>query len=200
MVADSDDDDDQTHPDNNNDENTETLDQKLRRGMELWQVCCNETQGLSSRLCEQLRLVLEPTLADRLVGDYKTGKRINMKKVIPYIASSFKKDKIWLRRTQPNKRQYQILLAIDDSSSMAYNNAGYMSMCTISLLSQALNQLQVGEISVLSFGKDLNIINPLNTPLTHDVGASIMSEFTFGQDQTNVATFLEKTLDYMDTE
>ena len=51
-------------------------------------------------------------------GDYRTGKRLNMRKVIPYIASQFRKDKIWLRRTKPSKREYQICLAIDDSSSM----------------------------------------------------------------------------------
>ena len=56
-------------------------------------------------------------------GDYRTGKRINMRKVIPYIASQFRKDKIWLRRTKKNKRKYQIVLAVDDSSSMADNHS-----------------------------------------------------------------------------
>jgi hypothetical protein len=41
-------------------------------------------------------------------GDYRTGKRLNMKKIIPYIASQFKKDKIWLRRSKPAKREYQV--------------------------------------------------------------------------------------------
>ena len=56
-------------------------------------------------------------------GDYRTGKRLNMRKVIPYIASQFRKDKIWLRRTKPHKRQYQIMVAIDDSSSMMDNHS-----------------------------------------------------------------------------
>lgn len=55
-------------------------------------------------------------------GDYRTGKRLNMRKVIPYIASQFRKDKIWLRRTKPSKRNYQICLAVDDSSSMVDNH------------------------------------------------------------------------------
>ena len=49
------------------------------------------TQELASGLCEQLRLILEPTLATKLRGDYKTGKRLNMKRIIPYIASDFKR-------------------------------------------------------------------------------------------------------------
>lgn len=50
-----------------------------------------------------------------------------MRKVIPYIASQFRKDKIWLRRTKPSKRQYQIMLAVDDSSSMKDNHSKQVS-------------------------------------------------------------------------
>lgn len=39
------------------------------------------TAWLSQELAEQLRLVMEPTVASKLQGDYKTGKRINMEKV-----------------------------------------------------------------------------------------------------------------------
>lgn len=39
------------------------------------------TAKLSQELTEHLRLVMEPTLASKLQGDYRTGKRINMKKV-----------------------------------------------------------------------------------------------------------------------
>lgn len=44
-----------------------------------------------------------------------------MRKVIPYIASQFRKDRIWLRRTKPAQRNYQIVLAVDDSSRLACN-------------------------------------------------------------------------------
>ena len=39
--------------------------------------------------------------ADELLnlGLYKTGKKLNLKKIIPFIASNYRKDKIWLRRT-----------------------------------------------------------------------------------------------------
>jgi hypothetical protein len=64
--------------------------------------------GLAGELTEQLRLLLEPSKASRLAGDYRSGKRISMRKVVAYIASHFRKDKIWLRRTRPDKRQYQV--------------------------------------------------------------------------------------------
>ncbi|ELT89074.1 hypothetical protein CAPTEDRAFT_86613, partial [Capitella teleta] len=91
--------------------------------MEAWQQYEALTASLSQDLCEQLRLVLEPTQASKMRGDYRTGKRLNMRKVIPYIASQFRKDKIWLRRTQPSKREYQVMVAVDDSSSMADNHS-----------------------------------------------------------------------------
>ncbi|CAN0073906.1 unnamed protein product, partial [Ectocarpus sp. 13 AM-2016] len=75
---------------------------------EQWGRLRSVTGALSQRLCEQLRLVLEPMVATKLQGDYRSGKRINMRRVIPYIASGFRKDKIWLRRTKPAKRDYQV--------------------------------------------------------------------------------------------
>ena len=46
------------------------------------------------------------------------GKRLNMKKVISYVASNFRQDKIWQRRTKPDARKYQVVLAIDETRSM----------------------------------------------------------------------------------
>ncbi len=66
-------------------------------------------------------------------GDFRTGKRLNMRKVIPYIASQFRKDKIWLRRTKPSKRNYQICLAVDDSSSMVDNHSKQVQSPKIAL-------------------------------------------------------------------
>jgi midasin (ATPase involved in ribosome maturation) len=58
-----------------------------------------------------------------------TVNKIHLKcsQVIPYIASEFRKDKIWLRRTRPSKRTYQVVLALDDSSSMADNHSKEVS-------------------------------------------------------------------------
>lgn len=66
------------------------------------------TAGLAAELAEQLRLILEPTLASRLAGEYRTGKRLNMRRVIAFVASHFRKDKIWMRRSRPDKRKYQV--------------------------------------------------------------------------------------------
>ena len=73
-----------------------------------WLSLCVETEALSQELTEQLRLILEPTKASKFKGDYKSGKKLNMRKIIPYIASGFRKDKIWLRRTKASSRDYQV--------------------------------------------------------------------------------------------
>mmetsp|Transcript_4222 Transcript_4222/g.12028 ORF Transcript_4222/g.12028 Transcript_4222/m.12028 type:complete len:244 (+) Transcript_4222:151-882(+) len=73
---------------------------------------------VARRLAEALRVVLEPTVTARLKGDYRTGKRLNMRRVLDYVASGYRRDKIWLRRTRPSKRCYQIFIALDDSRSM----------------------------------------------------------------------------------
>jgi hypothetical protein len=53
---------------------------------------------LSHHLCEQLRLILKPTKAVKLQGDFRTGKRLSMRKIISYIASQFKKDNVMKER------------------------------------------------------------------------------------------------------
>ena len=77
------------------------------RAAALWARFEALTAPLASELCEQLRLILEPPLAARMQGDYRTGKRLNMRKIIPYLASDFRRDKIWLRRSKPSVRRYQ---------------------------------------------------------------------------------------------
>ena len=44
-----------------------------------------------------------------------------MRRIIPYIASHYQNDRIWLRRSKPSKMHYQLLIAMDDSSSMQDN-------------------------------------------------------------------------------
>merc|ERR1719469_681773 len=112
----------------------------------LWSQLQAETNNVSRRLCEKLRLVMEPLLATKLRGDYRAGKRINMKRVIGYIASGYRKDKIWLRRTKPAKRNYRVLLAVDDSESMQKSGAGEMALHAMATVAVGMNQLEVGEL------------------------------------------------------
>lgn len=161
---------------------------------ELWQRYETLTHDLAMGLCEQLRLILEPTLATKLKGDYRTGKRLNMKKIIPYIASQFKKDKIWLRRTKPSKRQYQVMISVDDSKSMSESHSVQLAYETLSLISKALSQLEVGDISITSFGERVRLLHPFDQPFTSESGASVLQQFTFAQQKTQVKELIESSL------
>ncbi|RHY65930.1 hypothetical protein DYB30_003550 [Aphanomyces astaci] len=163
----------------------------IERGTALWSTYDQITRAGAQRLCEQLRLVLAPMLRSRLQGDYRTGKRINMRKVIPYIASSFRKDKIWLRRTKPSKRAYQVMVAIDDSESMADNHAGRLALEALTTLCKGMTQLEVGEIAVVKFGEKVNLLHPFDMPFTDDTGARVIRAFQFNQTKTHMVDTLE---------
>ena len=142
-----------------------------KQALQAWASLNALTEVPARDLAEKLRLVLEPTLATRLKGDYRTGKRINMRKIIPYIASQFRKDKIWLRRTKPAKRNYQIVLAVDDSSSMADNHSKELAFESLSLISNAMTYLEAGELSVIRFGEASTLMHPLGQQFTDTTGA-----------------------------
>ncbi|TKS75776.1 Midasin MIDAS-containing protein [Collichthys lucidus] len=124
-------------------------------------------------------------------GDYRTGKRLNMRKVIPYIASQFRKDKIWLRRTKPSKREYQICLAVDDSSSMVDNHSKQLAFESLSVIINALTLLEVGQVSVCSFGEQVQLLHPFQQQFNDESGARILRLCQFQQKKTRIAQFLE---------
>lgn len=166
--------------------------ERLQRSREEWLRVKSETDTYAIRMCEQLRLILEPTLATRLQGDYRSGKRMNMRRVIGYIASGYRKDKIWLRRTKPAKRDYKIMVMIDNSKSMG--PAGSLALSSLSMISNALNRLEVGDISVVSFAEKAKLLHPFGQPFTDDAGANIHSQFTFHNETTQLAASLESVI------
>lgn len=156
--------------------------------MERWQEISNRMMTNARELCEQLRLILEPTKCTRLKGDYRTGRRINMKKIIPYIASQFRKDKIWLRRTKAAQRDYKITIAVDDSKSMDHNNSKELTLQAISLVSQALTLLESGKLSVVSFGETPKVLLKYNEQFN---GPTLFKSLDFSQNKTRVAELLD---------
>ncbi|TIC06692.1 midasin [Wallemia mellicola] len=169
-----------------------------RDSKDVWKIYESMTRDLSFGLCEQLRLILEPTLATRLKGDYRTGKRLNMKKIIPYIASEFTKDKIWLRRTRPSKREYQVLLALDDSKSMSDVHTIHLAFQSLALISKALTTLEVGSIAISKFGKSMDILHSFEDGIfTDDEGAKVLDSFTFAQTETNVHSLVDTSLNML---
>jgi midasin len=161
----------------------------------IWQQHDRATHDLSLSLCEQLRLILEPTLATKMRGDFRTGKRLNMRRIIPYIASDYKKDKIWMRRTKPSKRQYQVMIAMDDSKSMSDSKSVKLAFDTLALTAKALSQLEVGQIGIIRFGQDVKIIHPFEEQFTSESGGKIVLHFQFDQSRTDVCALTKSSIE-----
>lgn len=160
----------------------------------IWQSHEASTHSLSLQLTESLRLILAPTLATKLRGDFRTGKRLNLKRIIPYIASGYKRDKIWLRRSMPSKRSYQVLIALDDSRSMRDGGAVEMGLKTLTLVTRSLAMLEVGEVSVVGFGDGVNVAHDFDKPFTSEAGVNVFSQFGFAARKTDVRGLVERSL------
>jgi midasin len=157
------------------------------------------TRDLSLSLTEQLRLILAPTLATKMRGDFRTGKRLNIKRIIPYIASQYKRDKIWMRRSVPSKRSYQIMLAVDDSKSMGESGSGSLAFETLVMVSRSLSMLEVGQICVVGFGEDVKVAHDFETPFSSDAGPKIFQHFGFEQSRTDVTKLVRESIELFRT-
>lgn len=95
--------------------------------------------------------------------------------MIPYVASHYRKDKIWLRRTRPNKRDYQVVIAVDDSRSMQESRCGNVAIEALVTVCRAMSQLEVGNLAVASFGKKGNIrlLHDFDQPFTGEAGIKV---------------------------
>ena len=161
----------------------------------IWQQHDRSTHDLSLSLCEQLRLILEPTQATKMRGDFRTGKRLNMRRIIPYIASDYKKDKIWMRRTKPSKRQYQVMIAMDDSKSMSDSKSVKLAFDTLALTAKALTQLEVGQIGIVRFGEDVKVVHGFEEQFTSESGGKVVQQFQFDQSRTDVCALTKTSIE-----
>ncbi|GAB7337543.1 hypothetical protein MBLNU457_g2860t2 [Dothideomycetes sp. NU457] len=161
----------------------------------IWSEHESATRTLALTLTEHLRLILAPTQATKMRGDFRTGKRLNIKRIIPYIASQYKRDKIWMRRSVPSKRAYQIMLAIDDSKSMGESGSSALAFDTLALISRSLTMLEAGDLAIVGFGSDMSVVHDFGTPFSSDSGANVVQSLRFEQSATDVRRLLERSLD-----
>lgn len=162
----------------------------------LWSHYESATHDLSLSLTEQLRLILAPTMATKLRGDFRTGKRLNIKRIIPYIASQYKRDKIWMRRSVPSKRNYQIMLAVDDSKSMLENGSGQLAFETLALVSKSLSMLEVGDLCIVGFGSEdhIRVAHEFGKPFSSEAGMQVFQQFSYKQTGTNVRKLIAEAI------
>eukprot|EP00166_Cyanidium_caldarium_P000686 ctg_1262.g591 len=161
-----------------------------------WNALETHNDAYIGELCLRLQSVLEPTQRSRLAGDYRTGKRLHMRRVIEYFASDFRKDRIWLRRVRPDRRAYDVLIAVDDSASMADAGVGTPSLQALVLLASALRRLEVGRLGVIRFGADATVVHPLHAgiPGAGALADELLCSFRFAQPMTDMPRMLQCAL------
>lgn len=99
-----------------------------------------------------LRNILEENKRGKYKGDFKSGKKLNMKRIAAFVASGYRRDKIWMKRARNAKREYIIRVFIDNSKSMArYDLVNKMSMI-YSQLESAFNMLEI-QLELYRFGR-----------------------------------------------
>ena len=177
------------------DSNTTLTTRSHAEARQLWSHYESLTNPLSLILTEQLRLILAPTQATKMRGDFRTGKRLNIKRIIPYIASNYKRDKIWMRRSMPQKRNYQIMLAVDDSKSMGESGSGQLAFEALVLVTKSLSMLEVGEIAVVGFGEHVKVAHEFDKPFSAEAGVNIIQQFGFKQTKTNVRKLVLESIE-----
>ena len=77
----------------------------------------------------------------------------------------------------------QVVLAVDDSKSMAETGCGVFALEAVSLLAKSLARLEVGDVGLVSFGGGRGVVplHPLTQPFTDADGPGIMSALRFDQ-------------------
>ncbi|EYB82690.1 hypothetical protein Y032_0353g3293 [Ancylostoma ceylanicum] len=156
-----------------------------------WLLMSQTVDILAAELAENLRLILEPQRASKMQGDYRTGKRLNMRRLIPYIASEYRKDRIWMRRSKKAQRDYQVLIAVDDSASMNENGIHEVTCESVCVIEDALRRCDAGGVSVCSFGSDVKIINSFGDHMMP--GPELLQKLSFAQSSTDLILLLNRS-------
>jgi midasin len=112
-----------------------------------------------------------------------------MRRLIPYIASDYRKDRIWLRRTKMDKRNCNVAMAVDCSSSMNDNLATELTAQSIALLNKSFELLQIGQISVVKFGTDVQILRDFAEDID-EFGPKLLQSLKFDEPRTDIVKLL----------
>ena len=120
-----------------------------------------------------------------------------MRKIIPYIASRFQRDRIWLRRTKPRARTHTICIALDDSESMIDNESKKVAFESVALLSSALKLIEIKNFGLLRFGAETEIVSSIGEEMNDQKGGEIIEKFTFEQQTTDIVEMLNSTSQLM---
>lgn len=97
-----------------------------------------------------------------------------------------------MRRTKPSKRAHDVLVAVDDSQSVALGGAGALVLEAVATLLTALRLVEVGQLGLLKFGDTVQLLHGLDEPWTDEAAARTFPQLQFHQQRTNMLQLLER--------
>jgi midasin len=67
----------------------------------------------------------------------------------------------------------------------------------MAMLINGMTQLEIGQLGIASFGEEMKILHPFQSPFTSDSGVSIVGNFKFEDKRTRTALCVESAMDSM---
>lgn len=81
----------------------------------------------------------------------------------------------------PSKRDYKILIAIDDTLSMREGGLGFFSLEALTTITEALHRLEVGKVAVAAIRERMELLQSFEegAQLSNERTSFALSQFTF---------------------
>ncbi|ORD99878.1 MDN1 [Hepatospora eriocheir] len=123
-------------------------------------------------LTNLLKTIIENNKNSKYKGNYKSGRKLNMKAIVPYIASGYTRDKIWMKRLKADKIDLTIRIFFDNSRSMFNETLLSNAFNTFYKLKKSLSILNV-KTEIYKFGSKLEKIDNVNQLNFEDTHTSV---------------------------
>ncbi|MEN2500289.1 MAG: AAA ATPase midasin [Marteilia pararefringens] len=163
----------------------------------LWIELSNEVINDSYLLGEKIKAYLQPNSMKRYKKGFKSGKKLNIQKLIQYVASNYQKDRIWMKRVRPTKLTYRTLLLMDDSLSMHHTQIKRDLLKSLCMISTAVTASSLGDLSICKFGNKFEIIVPFTQQLSEGDNIEIIRSLNFSQQSSELSSALRQLSDYI---
>jgi midasin len=82
---------------------------------------------------------------------------------------------------------------------MNKSGAGEMALRALATLAVGMNQLEIGELGIASFGEDMKLLHPFHLPFNADSGTDMMRHFKFNQARTRTSLCVESAIAALDS-
>jgi midasin len=117
-------------------------------------------------------------------------RRLNIYSSLPALSCSRRND-FFVYLFPFRVSNYQIVLAVDDSSSMTDNRSKELAFESVALISKALSLLEAGQLGVVSFGEQVQLLHPLHDTFNDTSGPRILQQFTFEQKKMKISELVD---------